>query len=355
LGDPMDFGLALDFGHGTGTLQSRMDGVRPILTAAEEWGFRSVWAGESYVQSPQAVHTTSPLLLLAALAQVTHMRLGTGVLLLPAWDPVRLAYDANVLDNLSGGRLDLGVGLGSRELWVKFGHDPSTVGTLVDEAIDLLRSLWSGADGFQGTRLHVTGRMCPLPVQEGGPPLYVGGKIDRSLRRAAFKGNAYYASSSDLLDEIVARASRYHELLPTANGSRSGRVVANRLAFVAESGDEALAHAARFGGRVVDYYARVASSASQARMQAILERLGHGCGSSPQPARDPDGEPEGLLTELCLVGTPSEVYAQVERYRAAGVDALFLRVAPYDTPVEVALQTIELFGQHVMSRYTGSE
>ena len=98
-------------------------------------------AGESYPSGADSFHLASPLLALAVLARQTSLVIGTGVTLLPAWDVLRLAYDAANLDQLSEGRLVLGIGLGTPALWRRFGKASDDVAQRTDEALLALKAL----------------------------------------------------------------------------------------------------------------------------------------------------------------------------------------------------------------------
>src|SRR5918912_850923 len=190
--EAMEFGLALDFGTERATLDRVLDEYLPLLDLAERQGFTSVWAGESYPTGPGYFHLPSPLLM---------------------WPPMRLAYDAAVLDQLTGGRLVLGLGLGAPPTWARFGVPREGMADRIDETLALLRALWSGADGYHGKILSVEGGIAPRPVQPGGPPLWVGGLVARSARRAARYGDGWYASSNYRFGEIARQAARYREAL----------------------------------------------------------------------------------------------------------------------------------------------
>src|SRR5437867_1225255 len=112
----LTFGLVLDLATPARTLDQQIDRYREVLATADRYGFDSVTMGEGHSLHPQWGHTPAPFLVLAALAPITRMRLGSAVTLLPAWHPLKLAYETAVLDQLCGGRLILGVGLGSPDL-----------------------------------------------------------------------------------------------------------------------------------------------------------------------------------------------------------------------------------------------
>jgi alkanesulfonate monooxygenase SsuD/methylene tetrahydromethanopterin reductase-like flavin-dependent oxidoreductase (luciferase family) len=143
----VELGLALDLGSERDAVGVRLEAARRLLALAEEHGFTSAWFGEGYPSGPGSFHLPSSLLMLAAVASATSLTLGSGVALLPAWQPLRLAYDAALLDQASGGRLVLGVGIGTPALWRRFGVPSDRMADRADEMLAALRALWSGADG----------------------------------------------------------------------------------------------------------------------------------------------------------------------------------------------------------------
>jgi alkanesulfonate monooxygenase SsuD/methylene tetrahydromethanopterin reductase-like flavin-dependent oxidoreductase (luciferase family) len=236
----MQFGLALDFGTERTTLDRLLDEYVPLIQLAERYAFDAIWAGESYPTGPGFFHVSSPLLVLAALAPRTRLGLGTGVTLLPMWPPLRLAYDAAILDQLSGGRLALGLGLGAPATWARFGVPRERLADRVDETLALLRALWSGAPGYRGEILAVDGGIAPLPVQPGGPPLWIGGLVTRAARRAARYGEGWYASSNYRFLDVERQAARYREALADeGKDPAAARVAVNRLCVVAPTPEAA--------------------------------------------------------------------------------------------------------------------
>src|SRR5687768_370506 len=101
----MTIGMAMDFATPQRQLDQHLERCLELIRLGEAHGFDSVRAGESYPASPDGYairsnHLPSPLLVLAALAGRTRLKLGTGVTLLLGWQPLKLAYDAAVLDQL---------------------------------------------------------------------------------------------------------------------------------------------------------------------------------------------------------------------------------------------------------------
>jgi probable F420-dependent oxidoreductase len=144
-------------------------------------------------------------------ARTVRVRLGTSVLLAALRRPVVLAKTAATLDVLSGGRLDLGVGVGwQREEYDAAGLDFETRGRLLDHTLDVCRTLWrDGRASFADDRLtfeHV--HQMPKPLQPGGVPIWVSGTVnDAVVRRLARFGSGWIPWGDDAanLGESIPR------------------------------------------------------------------------------------------------------------------------------------------------------
>src|SRR4051794_12829880 len=108
-----EFGLAIDFARPADPGGNRTRQIPTVIELAEASGFQSVWAGEQYAADAARIHLPGPFLVLASLIPQTSLKLGTGVLVLPAYHPLRLAYETALLDVLSDGRLIVGAGVGN--------------------------------------------------------------------------------------------------------------------------------------------------------------------------------------------------------------------------------------------------
>ena len=185
------------------------DGVARVADAAEELGFDSVWATEHLLVGVEAVErfgrTLDSLTTLAWLAaRVGRVGLGTSVLILPLHHPVRLAKEATTLQELSGGRLRLGVGVGWHQAEFDFlGVGLADRGRRADESIRLMRALWAGEREFDGDYWSFEdATFGPLP--DLPPEIWVGGESPRALRRARELGDVWHPNARD--PEIVRRA-----------------------------------------------------------------------------------------------------------------------------------------------------
>lgn len=330
------FGLALDFWSNAQPLSRRLDEYARLLEIADDLGFSSVWAGENRPVRPEPGHTPSPLLILAALASRTTLRLGTGVTLLTLWQPLRLAYDGAMLDQLSDGRLTLGVGIGSGPVMKRFGVSRAESGSRMDDTMRFLKAMWSGADHYHGEHFQVDGAVVPGPVQPGGPPIWVGGTINRSVQRAAELGDAWCAATQYHLELIRLQARRYRDAL-TARGDDASRatVAINRTAFLAPTEEQARREGKGFVSDVLNFYAAFG---------AVTDAAG--------TPLDPNTDLfERVGEEIYFVGSPAMVIDSMARYVEAGVTQFNFRVSMGDMPAELVERTIRLLGEQVLPRF----
>ena len=234
----MRFGILPPVGAG---VCADADWMRAFATHVESLGFESIVLAEHplvisgytsrypYGRSgrmPLADNCAvpDPIDLLAFLAGcTTRLGLATGVLILPAHNPVTLAKRVATLDALSVGRVRLGVGLGwMREELEACGAEFESRGRRTDESIDVLRALWadSGSEGasFSGEFFRFSrANSYPKPVQPGGVPIHVGGHSKASIKRAAIRGDGWqplgigegeFGDALALLREEAANAGR---------------------------------------------------------------------------------------------------------------------------------------------------
>jgi probable F420-dependent oxidoreductase len=177
-----------------------------LVRLSEALGFDSAWASEHHGASDGYLPSLLPML--SAMAATTErIRLGTGIVLTPFHDPIRLAEDAAVVDQLSNGRLILGLGIGWREEEFRMFDVPiSERLQRTVETIEVLRRAWTGrrfsfrGRAFRYDRVRVT----PPPARPGGPPIYLGGYAESAVRRAGRLGDGYITDADPLQDVVPA-------------------------------------------------------------------------------------------------------------------------------------------------------
>jgi probable F420-dependent oxidoreductase len=178
---------------------STPDGIRRVAALAEELEFDSVWATEHIIVGPEGVdpygRVYDPLVTLGWIAGWTErIGLGTSIVLAPLHNPIHLAKEVATLQELSGGRVTLGLGLGWHKDEFEFMGIPfDRRGRRADEAISVMRALWNGERDFDGElwSFHdATAEPQPSPQ----PELWIGGSSDRAVRRALELGDAWHPS-----------------------------------------------------------------------------------------------------------------------------------------------------------------
>jgi alkanesulfonate monooxygenase SsuD/methylene tetrahydromethanopterin reductase-like flavin-dependent oxidoreductase (luciferase family) len=152
----------------------------------------------------------SPLVLATAIAaRTTTLPIMTAALILPLYDPIRLAEDMAVLDIISGGRVSYVMAVGYRpEEFEHHGADFARRGRLVDDQLALLLRAKTGEPfEHEGRRIHVT----PSPVTPGGPQVFWGGGSPAAAKRAGRFGLGFIAQGGGAhLEQVYAEAARAH-------------------------------------------------------------------------------------------------------------------------------------------------
>jgi probable F420-dependent oxidoreductase len=218
-----------------------------ICRRAEAAGFESLWGGE-HVILPSKIESSypytadgkipalpdtpipDPLIWLAfAAAAAPSMRLGTCILIVPQRNPLILAKELATLDQLSGGKVELGLGVG----WLEEEFDALGVpwarrGARNDEYIEAMRTLWSGPEvEFHGEFVDFPRVTCsPRPVQPT-IPILVGGDSDVAIRRAARLADGYFPGEGDA-DRLASLITRVRQAADDA-GRDPGEIEINAM------------------------------------------------------------------------------------------------------------------------------
>lgn len=231
----VNFGLWYDFRNPAAWRQSfgRMyERYLDQIAGSEALGFDSVWLTEHHFCDDG--YTPSPLVIAAAIgARTRRLRIGTNLMILPLHDPRRIAEDAATLSLLTGGRFDLGVGIGyKRSEFEAFGRELKHRPSLIEEAIEIIRRAWDGKDiDFAGKRFAV-GKHPITPVPEVKPRILLGGMAPPAIDRAARIADGFLSTGGighDLYLEALARAGKRPE---------EGVIVAGNWAIICEDPEE---------------------------------------------------------------------------------------------------------------------
>lgn len=250
---------------------------------AESWGYRSFWLPEHHFTHGSAI--PEPLLLLASVAALTtDIRLGTTSYLLPLRQPVLAAEQVAVLDQLSGGRLTLGIGRGyASQLFDTFGIERSRKRVLLKHCLDVMKQAWAGKEVGEGeTKTAIS----PLPCQQPHPPIWVAAFGPLALKQAGSLGCPYLASPMETFERLRSNLE-IHE----AACRDAGLVVPEEVPIM-----------------------RTMYCSDDAKQVAeVRNRLESESGSAP---RNADGvEKAAAIDDWSIVGEPGFVRESVSRYQ----------------------------------------
>lgn len=295
---------------------------------AEQLGFSSIWLSEHHFS--EEGYLPALMAMLGALAQRTsRVRLGTAVLLAPLHHPLRLAEDFAVIDQLSGGRLDVGLAPGYKpDEFAVLGVPKSERGARTDETIEILQRAWRG-EPFSYAGRHFQFEdvvIAPPPVQQPGPPIWVGGNSLAAARRAARHGVCFMPDSGAGIELYDA----YRAGLPATAGPP--RLATNRVLFAAASRAEAW--------DICGPHFLYQFNAYRQWFSAAGDDDTHGAELT---------DPSVLSPEHYYVGTPDDILAAIQAsQQRLGYQELVFWARPPGLPAEQATASLELIAKHVL-------
>ncbi len=198
------------------------EGMVELATAAEAAGFESLWTVEHVIypdnyestypydktgKMPAEASTSmpDPLIWLAMVgAHTSKIRLATGILILPERNPLVLAKQVATLDMLTGGRFDLGIGVGwLHEEFDALGIPWERRGQRTDEYVDIIRTLWSGDSvSFEGEFHNFSGISSNPKPANGTVPIVIGGHSPAAARRAGRLGDGFFPAGGNIIELV---------------------------------------------------------------------------------------------------------------------------------------------------------
>ena len=260
---------------------------------AEALGFDLLGCGEHLF-----FHGSTPnsfAMLAAAAAVTSRIRLVSSIALLPLYPAVVVAKMASVIDCISDGRFELGVGAGGEypPEFAAAGVDPRTRFRRLDEGLEIIRRLFAGGPvTFEGSYATLSGvALDPSPRQPGGPPIWMGGRKNGALRRAgryAQMWMPYLVDPTQVRDGMatIRAAATEHE-------RSAGAVSAALFAWTAVDADSSWARSTGVGA---------VSAAYQQDFSKLADRY-------------------------LLVGTPEAVAERLAQFAAVGVNTVLIQIA----------------------------
>lgn len=320
--------------------------VTELVLMADEGGIDIVWGAEHH--AIEMTIAPGPFQLLSHFAAHTsRIRLGTGVVVAPYWHPIKLAGEAALLDLLSGGRLEFGIGKGAyqREFDRMVNGMEMNLGVpMMQEMLPVLKALWQGDYKHDGEYWSFpTATACPKPLQQPHPPIWVAARDAGTFDWAVKEGCSVMTwALTRPFAEIETYMERFENALAANPGVKRPRFMTMRHAAIYED------------ARTRDIY--IEAVRNQGRQFENLFRnlapIVDGFAQAPDPTlltNQAEYEPANLLDNL-IFGSPDEAIAKLKRYEALGVD-YYCYQASYGLPLAEQKNSLRLFLDKVMPAF----
>lgn len=206
-----------------------LDLIRDFAVRAEALGYESLWVQESILGKVPVLEPVSLLTYAAALT--ARVRLGTSVMLTALRNPVQLAKILSSLDQLSQGRLTVGIGIGGHVPEAIFGLPPGRRIRRFVEGIEVMQALWTQpAARYAGTFWQFEEvAMEPKPVQQPYPPIWFGARQAPALQRAVRYGDGWMGAGSSSTADFIEQQATLQRLLDEAQRDPATFAISKRV------------------------------------------------------------------------------------------------------------------------------
>ena len=207
------------------------EAFRRFLLRAEELGFESGWTQEQVLGASSQLSALETMTYAAACT--TRLRVGCAVFVTTLHSPVHLAKSLATVDQLSGGRLDVGVGSGGPrgQIFGAFRVDPERYIAQFTEGLALMKALWTDDSvTFKGEFWQVENAgMRPKPFQKPHPPIWMGGSVEAALRRAVRLGTGFFGAGSSTTARFAEQVRTVRQLLAENGRDAATFPIAKRI------------------------------------------------------------------------------------------------------------------------------
>jgi alkanesulfonate monooxygenase SsuD/methylene tetrahydromethanopterin reductase-like flavin-dependent oxidoreductase (luciferase family) len=305
---------------------------------AEEMNFDSAWISEHHFL-PDG-YCPSPLVIASAIAAVTKkIKIGTGALILPLHNPVRVAEDVAVVDNISNGRFILGVALGYRkEEFDGFGIPIKQRPSRMEEGIDIILKSWANESfTYHGKRFDFNNvNVTPKPVQKP-IPIYIGAFEAPAIRRAGRLGYPLLIGPGRTMQMIRDTINIYNDAArQTERDLKSVEHILLREAYIAEDRKKAKEDADKYIISMYKFYFSLG-----VKMFVRGKQL-----------TSPDDPLFDLLPEdRFIIGDSEDCVREVKRYKdELGINYIACRMVFPQATHKIISRCIELFGKEVIPK-----
>lgn len=317
----------------------------------EELGFDSVWFGEHHYSGYS--FGSPPVMAMAAAARTKRVRLGTGVSLIPLHHPIRLAEEYAMLDVLSGGRLEYGIGRGFLKIaYDLFGIDEAESHERYHEGTELILKAWTaeGPFSFAGKFFKVQDyTFFPKPLQKPHPPIYAAGVV--TPESCMWAGKQGYHLTTGLFvparEKVRANIELYRQTLREHGYKPEERDIAGVFQMYCGATNE---EARRDGGQYALQYFKFFSGLDKIKPLTSAAFAHYRGGVSQIFAGKTYEDLE--QARLLLIGDPEYLIEHIKwAQEYYSVNYLIFEVAQGGEPHEKVMQSLERFAKYVMPAF----
>ena len=298
MSSPLRLAIAVPQTFADGTFDPA--GFRAYLARAEALGFDSAWTGEAVLGSQPFLDAVQMLTYAAAVTE--RMRLGCAVMLIGLHSPVHLAKSLSTLDQVSRGRLVIGVGLGGRtDVYPAFAGDAGTRVARFNESLRVMEALWTEPKAtFEGRFWRLPDApMEPKPFQKPHPPIWFGANHPNALRRAVKHGDGFIGGGSASTEQFRENVRTLRTLLDEAGRDGGDFPIAKRVYIAVDEDREGT------GRRIDEYFQR---RYGRAGMESLA------IWGPPDECLDRLREVADAGAQLILLDAPFDHAHQLERF-----------------------------------------
>ncbi|MBM4443010.1 MAG: LLM class flavin-dependent oxidoreductase [Candidatus Rokubacteria bacterium] len=324
--------------------------VTKEIQAADALGYDTAWVAEHHFSNEYGIMPDVFAYLGYLAAKTERIRLGTAVVTVPLYDPIRVVENMAFCDILSNGRITLGLGSGYRPYeFDGFGKDFDARRDVQEEAIDLILELLhrrrvshKGAH-FRST-IEGTFEIYPVSRQQPHPPLFMAAGTERSMAYAARHGFGLMLSTLPSFETLAKQIAFYRGACPQApahlaKNPAHGKVDIARWVYVAETDADAKRESA---DGIVRHLTHFLSSATAGYLGNVSEK-----------DRSVKLDYDELASTTILHGSPETVVRRLRELRdTTGLTSLLLHYPPYYGH-EKAMKSLRLFAERVMPEFKG--
>ncbi|MBL7493398.1 LLM class flavin-dependent oxidoreductase [Frankia sp. AgB1.9] len=321
--------------------------------AADRAGFKYTWATEHHFLDEYSHLSANEVFLAYVAGTTTNIHIGSGIFNItpPVNHPARIAERAAMLDHLSGGRFELGMGRGSSSTEQKgFGiEDPALTKLMFDEVVAELPKMWKDEPyAHDGQFFTMPERnVLPKPYTRPHPPLWVAAGNPGTFEKAAKMGLGVLCFANSSPEELAPLIETYKKNIEKAEpigGYINNNIMVTSQMLCLEDGDRARQIATD-----------ITMSYQHSQVYRYLDTFPKPNWVPDWPATLPEPTVEilqlGVQAGTICIGDPGEVERAVQSYVNIGADQLVFGMLSTTMPIEVAVEAVDTFGRHVLPKF----